>query len=357
MAPIWSLNGPSTGWSWDSAACPFTMTIGAVVGSGSGGVASRTSPPFLSGTCNDSILRLAGRVGADSWTGEKWFTVCVDWGTGSWEAGGAGGPGGAVLSVETAVDVLVMGLLVGAAVEVLDRLSLSVVEDGNLKAGPSDAGNAENGPSTLAPRLIGGLPLVLPVAPMPPLRQADETTLAPCRLLADLAFEGVRADLGSSAQKAFLVEGVIADCGIGYADIGVCTISFPQVGADGFSLEGSGTGGNKKTLPLPSGCAVHGSAALPCPPVPSSSACGEGRWECDLPVSSSSGFRRPLRGLIWGRRARKAMSSSAATPSRSDSATGTCSGGISVQYGDCRPIRYSKKASICMECIHLLLWR
>jgi len=81
--------------------------------------------------------------------------------------------------------------------------------------GPSDVGNAENGPSALIPRLIGGLPRVLPPAPIPPLRQADETTLAPCRLLADLGFDGVMADFGSSAQNAFLVEGVIADCGIG----------------------------------------------------------------------------------------------------------------------------------------------
>jgi hypothetical protein len=103
-----------------------------------------------------------------------------------------------------------MGLLVGAAIELL---VLSGVGDGNLKTGPSDVGNAENGPSLLAPRLMGGRPRVLPVAPSP--FQADDTTLAPCRLAADLGFEGVMADLGSSAQKAFLVEGVMADCGIG----------------------------------------------------------------------------------------------------------------------------------------------
>ena len=67
----------------------------------------------------------------------------------------------------------------------------------------------------MAPRLMGGLPRALPPVPMPPLRHAEETTLAPCRLLADRAFEGVMADLGSSAQKAFLVEGVMADWGIG----------------------------------------------------------------------------------------------------------------------------------------------
>jgi hypothetical protein len=150
-------------------------------------------------------------------------------------------------------------LPVGAFTELLGAAFLSGVGEGNLKTGPSEVGNAENGPSLLAPRLMGGLPRVFPFVPIPPLRHADETTLAPCRLLADLAFEGVMADLGSSAQNAFLVEGVIADCGIGYAVSGVCTMSFAQVGADGFNLDGSGTGGNKKTLPLPSGCAVHGS--------------------------------------------------------------------------------------------------
>jgi hypothetical protein len=73
------------------------------------------------------------------------------------------------------------------------------------------AGNAEKGPSGFAPRLMGGLPLVLPVVPA--LRHADETTLAPCRLLVDLGLDGVMADLGSegSAQKAFRVMGVRAD--------------------------------------------------------------------------------------------------------------------------------------------------
>jgi hypothetical protein len=82
--------------------------------------------------------------------------------------------------------------------------------------GASDAvGKAENGPSLLAPRLMGGLPRVLPLPPIPLLRHADETTLAPWRLPDNLAFEGVIADLGSSAQNAFLVEGVMAECAIG----------------------------------------------------------------------------------------------------------------------------------------------
>ena len=106
-------------------------------------------------------------------------------------------------------------MLVGAFTELLGAAFLSGVGEGNLKAGPSEVGNAENGPSLLAPRFMGGLPRVFPFVPIPPLRHADETTLAPCRLLADRAFEGVMADLGSSAQKAFLVEGVMADWGMG----------------------------------------------------------------------------------------------------------------------------------------------
>ncbi len=84
-----------------------------------------------------------------------------------------------------------------------------------MKVGFSDmAGNAEKGPSGFAPpRFMGGLPRVFPVEPTPPLRHADDTTFAPCRLLADLDFGGEMADLGSegSAQKAFLVMGVMAD--------------------------------------------------------------------------------------------------------------------------------------------------
>ena len=74
-------------------------------------------------------------------------------------------------------------------------------------------GKADNDPS-FELRLMGGRPRVLPVPPGPPLRQADETTLAPCRLPI-FGFCGVIADLGSvgSVQKAFLVDGVIADCG------------------------------------------------------------------------------------------------------------------------------------------------
>jgi hypothetical protein len=110
--------------------------------------------------------------------------------------------------------VVTVRLLVGAVVELLAAVFLSGVGDGNRKMGPSEVGNAENGPSLFAPRLIGGLPRVLPVAPIPPLRHADDTTFAPWRLLAD-RFEGVMADFGSSAQNAFLVDGVMADCGIG----------------------------------------------------------------------------------------------------------------------------------------------
>lgn len=101
------------------------------------------------------------------------------------------------------------------AVELLEGSPLSGVGEGNLKLAPSEVGKAEKGPSLFGPRLMGGLPRVLPVAPIAPLRHADETTLAPCRLLADLGLEGVMADLGSSAQNAFLVEGVMADWGIG----------------------------------------------------------------------------------------------------------------------------------------------
>ena len=95
---------------------------------------------------------------------------------------------------------------------VFGGVCLSGVGDGTLNVGTSDmAGKAENGPSMLLARFIGGLPRVLPVELAPPLRHADETTLAPWRLLADLAFGGDKADLGSSAQNAFLVIGVIAD--------------------------------------------------------------------------------------------------------------------------------------------------
>lgn len=65
---------------------------------------------------------------------------------------------------------------------------------------------------------MGGLPRVLP---LPLVRHADETTLAPWRLIEDLAFDGVVADLGSSAQNAFLVDGVMADCGTWHAVNGV----------------------------------------------------------------------------------------------------------------------------------------
>lgn len=111
-------------------------------------------------------------------------------------------------------DVVAVGLLVGALAELLAVVVLSGVGDGNRKMGASEVGNAENGPSLFVPRLMGGLPRVLPVAPIPPLRHADDTTFAPCRLPAD-RFDGVMADFGSSAQNAFLVDGVMADCGIG----------------------------------------------------------------------------------------------------------------------------------------------
>lgn len=47
--------------------------------------------------------------------------------------------------------------------------------------------------------------------------------MAPWRLLVDLGFEGVMADFGSegSAQNAFLVMGVMAEWGCGYAVSGV----------------------------------------------------------------------------------------------------------------------------------------
>jgi hypothetical protein len=70
--------------------------------------------------------------------------------------------------------VLVLGVMA------LCGTRLSGVGDGSLNVGvcASDiAGNAEKGPSGFAPRLMGGLPLVLPVVPA--LRHADETTLAP----------------------------------------------------------------------------------------------------------------------------------------------------------------------------------
>ena len=120
---------------------------------------------------------------------------------------------------------------------------LSGAGDGSLNVGTSEvAGKAEKGPSwmmlkLLAPRLIGGLPRVLPVPPAALGRQAEETTFAPWRLL--LALDGVMADLGSSAQKAPLVEGVMAEWGCGYAVngvavSGVCTISLLAHGsADG----------------------------------------------------------------------------------------------------------------------------
>jgi hypothetical protein len=92
---------------------------------------------------------------------------------------------------------------------------LSGVGEGNLKTGVSEVGKAEKGPSLLTRRLMGGRPRVLPLELVPPLRHADETTFAPCRLTVDLGFDWVMADFGSSAQNVFLVEGVIADWGIG----------------------------------------------------------------------------------------------------------------------------------------------
>lgn len=92
---------------------------------------------------------------------------------------------------------------------------LSGVGEGSLKVSTSDplpvAGNAENGPSLLPTRLFGGLPRVFPLALLPPILQAEDTTFAPWRL--DRALDGVMADFGSSAQKVFLVEGVMAEWG------------------------------------------------------------------------------------------------------------------------------------------------
>ena len=101
------------------------------------------------------------------------------------------------------------------AVALCEVACLSGVGDGSLKVAVSDiAGKAENGPSGLPPRLMGGLPRVLPLDPAP-LRHADETTFAPWRLVDDRGLDGVMADLGSlgSAQNAFRVTGVMAECG------------------------------------------------------------------------------------------------------------------------------------------------
>lgn len=82
---------------------------------------------------------------------------------------------------------------------------------------------------------------------------------------------------------------------------------------------------------LPSGCAVHGSAPSGLDDRVSPLKIGEsnlGRCEGDLFRPSSSGLRRPRRGLIWGNKARNAISSSAATPSRPSSHIGLRSVGI-----------------------------
>lgn len=59
----------------------------------------------------------------------------------------------------------------------------SGVGEGSLKVTTSDplpvAGNAENGPSLFPTRLFGGLPRVFPLALLPPILQAEDTTLAP----------------------------------------------------------------------------------------------------------------------------------------------------------------------------------
>jgi hypothetical protein len=104
----------------------------------------------------------------------------------------------------------------GDSTKVCNAAPLAVVADIGVCSGgtlnveavvASVDGKAENGP--FSTRLILGRPLVLPVPPSP-LRHADETTFAPWRLFI-LAFEGLTAELGSSDQKACLVDGVIAD--------------------------------------------------------------------------------------------------------------------------------------------------
>lgn len=68
--------------------------------------------------------------------------------------------------------------------------------------------------------------------------------------------------------------------------------------------------------------------------------------------SSSSGLFRPRLGRIWGSKARSAMSSSRATPSRCGSPSGSGPFGICVQYSLGMFMRYSKNALTCIEFIH-----
>ena len=85
------------------------------------------------------------------------------------------------------------------------------------------AGNVEYDPSVLV-RLLGGLPLSLPVELVPLLGQADDTVGGFLRRA--LGLLGVRADCGSgfSFQGAVCRKvGVIAVRG--YADVGVSTLS------------------------------------------------------------------------------------------------------------------------------------
>ncbi len=120
-----------------------------------------------------------------------------------------------------------------------------MAESGTLKPCGSEVGKAEKGPSGLFPR-FGGRPRVFPVEDAP-LLQAEETTLAPCRLAAERPLEGVMADFGSdgSVQKAFRVEGVIAEWG--YAVRGVWTISeFVHGAPGGWAMAGVNPEGGKK---------------------------------------------------------------------------------------------------------------
>lgn len=149
---------------------------------GGGGVASLTFPPLLSGTCKDRRPGRGGRAaGAPAEVG-----VTIN-----------GGPGG---NAGTGVVVCwADGEALFSAVGVWKTLFGS--------------GTVDSGLSIL--RFSGGLPRVFPLPPEPELRQADDTTFAPCLRPNCFAFEGVMAERGSggSPQNARPWIGVIADWG------------------------------------------------------------------------------------------------------------------------------------------------
>lgn len=179
---------------------------------------------------------------------------------------------------------------------------------------PIKSGCADMGSDGLL--AAGGRPRPLPLAFMLFL-QADDTTFAPCRRGFARDLDGVRAVCGSVGSPQNAAPGPSADDGNadmgasacqGYADCGICM----RVCLSPW------TGGNTNALAV-SGCAVHGSMFLIL-----LTRLGERSLALcagDL-FRSSSGFLLPRLGLMCGSKARKAMSSSAATPSRPSSAMG-----------------------------------